>query len=229
MRQGDMDGAIQDFEDILNTEMIEAINPSTIEFIRFAYTICLLRNNQLLEAQQQSALILMGGKPVEQDDSMFGFRYLLKSIIEILQGKYSEALKSSKKAVFTEENVMLFPIGAVAANLSGHYEEALEILDEYSNQTPLNAQQKAMFTRLKKALKLVDRDPQYSKINLPQENMDRLKHFLNYTVILSDVVSPDSDSKNTFTINLNLKNLFRLSLDFNRSYVDDDKNKHNIA
>ncbi len=189
---GRLEESLFHFEKAFNQLGTKSIDTRIETLLRYAYASNYIRNNQLIQANQQANWMLDIIDKIEQKNSLWeALAYFTKSVIQTLQGDLKTAAKTAEKAVFSEQEFMLFPIGAVIANKAGNYDEALDILDEYTDQPPNSVNERAVFIRIKNALKKVSCNIDIKTINLPQEQSDKLRLLLNYSIEITDIISRD--------------------------------------
>ncbi len=162
--------------------------------LRLAYIIALIQDYQFDKAEQQVRENLRAVIPKKVEEAMNPINYAFLSIIQILNGEYENAMINAEKAVFSPQKYMIFPIGAIAANKMGKYDDAIEIIEEYISQKPLSTEQSAYFKQLEAKLWKVEKKPDLKKVTLPQEKNASLMRSLEYRLVASHKIEIDGNT-----------------------------------
>ncbi|MBL4906310.1 MAG: hypothetical protein JKX94_02585 [Sneathiella sp.] len=195
MREGMLETALKSVKQAISLNNTHKAEPSTAALVRYVYAVILTRNGQYYKAEQQANWILSFETPDHIREVIEPIGYFAKAATQILQGNYHQAIENADKARFTELKIIMFPLGAIAANKLKEYDLVIDILEEYSDQTPLHAGQKLVFKKLKAALKKVDDDPNLKTLTLPQDKEGKLAKLMDFSIKIENLVSTQVSTK----------------------------------
>ncbi|MEH6476759.1 MAG: hypothetical protein V7727_13795 [Sneathiella sp.] len=177
--------------------------------LSYPYIVALIQDSQFEKAEHQIKLFLQTRLPENAHDVFDPALQASLTVVQILKGEYELAMQSADKARITPHQLLIYPLGAVAANKLGRYDDAIDIIEEYVSQKPISARQSALFLQLKKKLWQAEKYPNVDRVSLPQENTSNLVKFLRYRIIAGHEVSI-TESNTSITTKFDVKMVFDL-------------------
>lgn len=200
MRMGNAEKSLGLFRKAMSQIQEDKSSSKFDEYVlSFPYIVALIQNSQFEKAEHQIKLFLQTRLPENANDVFDPVLQASLAVVQILKGEYELAMQSADKARMPPHQLLIYPLGAIAANKLGRYDDAISIIKEYVSQKPINIWQSALFVQLKKKLWNAEKHPNVDRVTLPQENTSSLLKFLQYRIIAGHKVSIKGKNKSTDT------------------------------